>query len=96
MWKGSKRENGARLQMNDYIPNFVHVPCDCSKCVKNEAVLERLKKLMFSDTDGLMVWYLEDLVKHYTNNKEPTYKIDQLIGFLNQVRELQKILGEGK
>ncbi len=30
----------------EYIPNQIHIPCDCSECVKNEEVLERLKKLI--------------------------------------------------
>ncbi len=38
--------------MNDYIPNFVHVPCDCKDCVKNEAILERLKELLAGKTDA--------------------------------------------
>jgi len=37
--------------MIEYTPNAVHIPCDCERCVKIEAVIEHLKKIV-STHDG--------------------------------------------
>jgi len=35
--------------MIEYTPNAIHIPCDCERCVKIEAVIERLKKFFNGD-----------------------------------------------
>ncbi|KKK77003.1 hypothetical protein LCGC14_2857940, partial [marine sediment metagenome] len=40
--------------MIEYIPNQIHIPCDCSECVKNEAILDRLKKRI-EETDKIIM-----------------------------------------
>ena len=66
--------------MIEYIPNAVHIPCDCERCVKIEAVIERLKKR------------LEEVTP---NGYIPTRKLvwtDEAFSIVKV--ELQKIIGE--
>jgi len=85
--------------MIEYIPNVVHIPCDCERCVKIEAVIESLKKRIIPMMLGILDEYIQlktmEITKLATPSNQEFYS-NEIKKILDFKEELQKILGEEK